>query len=78
MNTASFIFKNDQTIINSVDRPGPPSWVIENIDTHERWLSQRAAAIANGHRESQLSAHLRGATDKVNGKVYRRLGLAIT
>lgn len=77
MNAASFIFKNEQTIINTVDRQGPPSWVVENVRTHERWLSQRSTAIANGLRESDLSAHLNGLTDEVNGEVYRRLGLAI-
>jgi hypothetical protein len=75
-NTASFIFGN-QTIVNTVDRQGPPSWVVENVRTHERWLSQRATAIANNCRESDLSAHLNGLTDDVNGEVYRRLGLAI-
>ena len=68
--------KMNQTVVQLVDRSGPPSWVIRCIETGEETLSQHEMASLHGLRVSDLRAHLNGYLDSVNDKHYVRLGLA--
>lgn len=68
--------KIDQRVTTLVDRPGPPSWIIGKVGTDEAWLSQHAAAFAEGIGERDLRAHLNGFVDNINGERYYRKGLA--
>jgi hypothetical protein len=79
-NFASLIFgKNtvNQTAITMVERKGPPSWITECTETGERLLSQRSMASAKGISEWDLSQHLNGNLDNVNGLHFKRIGMAV-
>jgi hypothetical protein len=80
-NTASFSFAKNATLNNVSfivsNRQGPPSWVIKCVETGEEFLSQRSTAIAKGLRQSDLSQHLNGLQENVNGLHFERLCLAI-
>ena len=68
--------KLDQRVITLVDRSGPPSWKVFCVETGEELNSQRAMARAHGILEQELSMHLNGLLNEVNGKHYVRRGLA--
>ena len=68
--------KLNHTVNVLVERPGPPSWMIRCIETGEEFLSQRSAAFAHGISPVDLSSHLNGYLENVNGKHYVRTGLA--
>jgi hypothetical protein len=68
--------KLNQKIITLVNRQGPPSWKIYCIETGEELNSQRAMALVHKISESDLSQHLNGLHEHVNGKHYVRRGLA--
>src|SRR5262245_57347920 len=42
------------------NRQGPPSWVVRCLETGDVFTSQRAASIAMGITETNLSKHLNG------------------
>jgi hypothetical protein len=67
MNNVSYI---------SANRQGAPSWVVRSLDTGEIFTSQRAAAIAMGLPESEVSKHLNGIMDDVRGYTFERLCMA--
>jgi hypothetical protein len=57
-------------------RQGPPSWVVQCIETGEVFLSQSAAALAAGVSRSHMSNHLNGLLDHVNNQHFARICLA--
>jgi hypothetical protein len=61
----------------SANRQGPPSWRIRCLETKEQFESQRAAAMAMGLPENEISKHLNGLMDHVRGNHFERIGLAI-
>ena len=65
---------NETTIVNIDNRTGPPSYIVENLDTGATELSQRAMAYADGVNERDLSKHLNGKLDDVKGNHYERRG----
>lgn len=81
LNTASFSFGKKSSLNNVSfilsNRQGPPSWIIHCLETGETFLSQRAAAFAKGVNESDLSQHLNGLHENVNGLHFERLGVAV-
>lgn len=66
---------NLQQII-SANRQGAPSWVVRCLETGEVYPSQRAAAIANGLAESDLSRHLNGIRELSEGLHFERICMA--
>ena len=68
--------KLDQRVTTLVDRSGPPSWKTFCYETGEEFNSQRAMARAHDILEQDLSMHLNGLLNNVNGKHYGRSGLA--
>lgn len=70
---------NTVQLIQNVTRQGPPSWIIENKNTGEKFMSQRRAALLNGHSMNRLSSHLNDPENypDVDGQKYERVGLRI-
>ena len=60
----------------SSHRQGPPSWVVRCKETGEIFTSQNAAAAAMGISASNLSQHLNGVQEAVNGHTFERICLA--
>jgi hypothetical protein len=60
----------------SSDRQGPPSWVVRCKETGAIFTSQRAAALAMGITESNLSRYLNGLQDSAQGYTFERVCLA--
>ena len=54
---------------------GPPSYLVECVETGAKYLSQVACADAEGISASTLSQHLNGARDHIHGKHYVRLAM---
>ena len=78
-NTASFIFRNKQSIkITAVlDREGRghPGWPVQNLETKHIFVSQKQAAEAFNIPEGILSGHLRGKFPDANGMHFERVNL---
>jgi hypothetical protein len=78
-NTASFIFRNKQTIkISNVlarDGRGHPGWPVQNIETKQVFFSQKDAASAFDIPEGLLSGHLKGKFPDVDGLHFERVNL---
>lgn len=66
---------NLQQVI-SANRQGAPSWVVRCLESGEVYPSQRAAAIANGIAESDLSRHLNGLRDLAENLHFERICMA--
>lgn len=75
------LFSNRMTtnVMTIIDRgtQGPPSYLVQCLETGEIWISQRAAAFANGVSQTDLSLHLNGIKDSVNNLHFERVGIAI-
>ena len=67
MNNVSYISSN---------RKGAPSWVVRCLETDQVFTSQRAAALGMDLVESELSKHLNGVRDHVNGYHFERICMA--
>ena len=80
-NTASFVFKNNQTInvTGVLDREGRghPGWPVRNLETKHVFLSQKAAAEAFDIPATVLSGHLNGKFDNVDGLHFERVSLGV-
>jgi hypothetical protein len=78
-NTASFIFRNKQTIkVTAVlDREGRghPGWPVRNEETKHIFFSQREAARAFDIPEGRLSGHIKGLYPDVDGLHFERINL---
>jgi hypothetical protein len=70
------LFSKQIVTVVKADRQGPPSWIIECIETGEKTLSQRAMSDLKGLSQSKLSQHLNGAREHVEGLHFRRLAMA--
>jgi hypothetical protein len=70
------LFSKQIVTVVKANRQGPPSWIIECIETGEKALSQNAMAHLKGISRSELSNHLNGARESVNGLHYKRLAMA--
>ena len=66
---------NVVTVIDS-NRQGPPSWVVRCLETGNIFTSQNAAADAMGLSATNLSQHLNGVQDSVNGFTFERICMA--
>lgn len=79
-NTASFIFKNKQTVnVTTVlerEGRGHPGWPVKNLETKHVFLSQNAAAEAFDINPGVLSGHLTGKFPDANGLHFERVNLA--
>lgn len=60
----------------SSNRQGSPSWVIRCLETDKVFTSQSKAASEMGLKASQLSDHLNGVRDHVNGFTFERIAMA--
>jgi hypothetical protein len=60
----------------SANRQGPPSWVIRCVETNEIFTSQREAAAVMNLPASDISRHLNGLKDHVNGNTFERICMA--
>jgi hypothetical protein len=67
MNNVSYI---------SADRQGPPSWVVRCKETGDIFTSQNSAAVKMNIPANNLSQHLNGVRDHVNGLHFERICLA--
>lgn len=67
LNNVSFISSN---------RKGPPSWVIRCLETNEIFTSQNEAARIMNLSISDISRHLNGLKDNVNGYHFERICMA--
>lgn len=78
-NTASFSFKNKQTInvINVLEREGRghPGYPVMCIEDKLVYLSQKAASEAYNFAEGLLSGHLNGKFPDVDGRHFMRVSL---
>lgn len=81
-NTASFIFRNKQTInvTTVLDREGRghPGWPVRNLETKHISFSQREAAKLFDIPEGRLSGHLKGLYPDVDGLHFERVNLVPT
>ena len=68
--------KLDQTVINLVNRPGPPSWVTYWVEKDLEFMSQEAVSEATGLSTSHISKQLNGKRPPVPGVTLIRRGLA--
>lgn len=79
-NTASFIFRNKQTlnVTTVLDREsrGHPGWPVRNLETKKLFFSQREAANAFDIPEGRLSGHIKGLYPDVDGLHFERVNLA--
>jgi hypothetical protein len=60
-----------------IDRQGPPSWIVENVRTGAKYMSQNELAKARGYFKSDVSKHLRDNVPLPDDEVFRRIGMAI-
>ena len=60
----------------SANRQGPPSWVVRCLETGKIFTSQHQTALKMELRESDLSRHLNGVLDHVDGYHFERICLA--
>jgi hypothetical protein len=60
----------------AANRQGPPSWVVRCLETGDVFTSQRAAALALGIAETNLSKHLNGLLQHAQGYHFERICLA--
>jgi hypothetical protein len=67
MNNISYISSN---------RSGPPSWVVRCKETGDIFTSQREAAAVMNLSASDISRHLNGLKDHVNGNTFERICMA--
>lgn len=67
LNNVSFISSN---------RQGPPSWVVRCLETGGIFASQNSAAIEMELSSSELSKHLNGVLDNVQGFRFERVCMA--
>lgn len=67
LNNVSFISSN---------RQGPPSWVIRCLETGAIFASQNLCANEMGVAKSEVSKHLNGFLDNVQGYHFERICLA--
>jgi hypothetical protein len=78
-NTASFIFRNKQTIkvtnVLARDGRGHPGWPVQNLETKKIFFSQKQAAEAFNIPEGNLSGHLQGKFPDVDGLHFERVNL---
>lgn len=78
-NTASFVFKNKQTInvITVVKRSGRghPGWPVQNKETLRTFFTQGEAARWANSYESVMSGHLQGKIPDVNGLHFEHVSL---
>ncbi len=58
------------------ERKGPPSWVVRCIETGAVFTSQAKAAAELELDASNLSKHLNGVMDNVNGLHFERICMA--
>lgn len=66
---------NLKQVINS-NRKGAPSWVVRCVETGQIYTSQRAAALATGIAESDISRHLNGLRELSENLHFERICLA--
>ena len=57
-------------------RQGPPSWVVRCIETGQLYTSQRSASVEMELPMSDISRHLNGLKDHVNGFHFERICMA--
>jgi hypothetical protein len=67
LNNVSFI---------SANRQGPPSWVVRCLENNMICTSQQAMAQAMDLSSSELSKHLNGVLDTVQGYHFERVCMA--
>lgn len=60
----------------SANRTGPPSWVVRCLENNLVETSQHAMALAMNIPESDLSRHLNGILEHVNGYHFERICMA--
>jgi len=60
----------------SANRQGSPSWVVQCTETGDVFRSQRAAALAMGINQVELSKHLNGKIPHANDMHFERICLA--
>lgn len=70
------LFSKQIVTVVKADRQGPPSWIVECLETGEKAFSQRAMAHLKGISPTELSNHLNGRTSDVNGLHFKRLAMA--
>lgn len=67
-------YKSPNVVNVEMIRPGPKAFVLQCKETQQVWPSLRAAAKDLGLNPSELSRHLSGAVDSVQGKTFEKLG----
>jgi len=70
------LFSKQIVTVVKADRQGPPSWIIECIETGEKAFSQNSMAHLKGISRSKLSQHLNGSREHVDGLHFKRLAMA--
>lgn len=76
VNTISPVFNNDNSSSNVVNMGGHQSKLVECLETGEIWKSVNEAASSAGVHPTNMSKHLNGRSDKVNGKTYAIVGVS--
>jgi hypothetical protein len=70
------IFAKQIVTVFHMGRQGPPSWITECVETGEKTLSQRAMSALKGISQAELSQHLNGKLENVDGLHFKRVALA--
>ncbi|WKW86840.1 hypothetical protein SEA_CONLEY_54 [Gordonia phage Conley] len=74
---AGLIWKSPPTIEVHIEALGDPGNIIQDLTTGKIYASQNQAAKAVGATASQISKHLAGQTNFVNGHEFVKLGKAM-
>lgn len=75
------VVARENGVINNVsyissNRQGGPSWVVRCLETGKIFTSQRAAASGMDLSAANISQHLNGVRDNVNGYTFERICMA--
>lgn len=75
-NTNAPIFNNDNS--SAVNLGGHAQKIVQKDSTGETWLSNKAAAEAEGVSPHTMSMHTNGHTEDIYGETYSIVGLCIS
>lgn len=78
LNAKKIVIKDNIFLIRTyVRQQGPPSWIIECIETGDKFVSQAAAAREMGLSKAEISQYFNGNRHNVGGYTFARLAMAV-
>lgn len=70
-------WKSSHESVTVLVRRGHPGNIVKNLETGELFASQNRAAAMNGINKGEMSKHLRGLQESINGLHFEKLGEAV-